>query len=323
MDENKEVLTTQAEEAAQEAAAETGEAVEAAEDAAEEKAAELEVVEEDDAEASSENEDAAPAKKPFPLQKTVIIALVIVALTAIIALVITVFFNKGVTGEWRFDPTENAAATADEATKDESQPELAYYFKFNNDGTVSLSLGSTTNYGTYTLSKNEDGKQIMSLSLTNLSGDFYYETSGNLLTGRSLKLTYTADETSVLNLHSGKQVKPEIKREGEFKPKKELTGNWVYSDQMYGYTISFDIREDGTLLYTEDSSYTNPYTMAEVYSVYTIDGIYEYDDSTITFKYYDITDREVVIVYELKDGGLMINGNVFTRDGVATADSAK
>lgn len=335
MDENKEVLTPQAEESAQEAAAEATEAVaEAAEETAEEAAEaaeetaeavdgeaeeaapELNIVE-DGSEATEITEEV-PKKKGFPLQKTIIIALVIVALAAITALVITVFFNQGVTGEWSLNPNENAAATADEP-----QSTITYYFRFNNDKTVSLTLGSTTTYGTYELSKSDDGQNLMTLSLPNLSGDFYYETSGNLFAGRTLKLTYTSDDSTVLNLHSSKLQKHEFERKEEFKPKEELIGNWVYSDEMYGVTISFDIKKDGTLLYTEDSSYTNPYTKAEVYSVYTIEGIYDYDDSTITLTYYDIMDEQIVIAYEQKDGALYINGNAFTKDGVATVDSAK
>ena len=350
MDENKEALTTQADEAAEQEAAEIAETAENAEQAAEETAEETaeeateeaaEAVEEkaeelDDGaadESAVDNTDTSDAaentvgaaaeeapKKKFPLQKTLIIALVIVALTAVAALVINVFFNKGVTGEWRFNPYETESNSA---TSDEPDNSVYYYFKFNNDGSATLSLGSTTRYGSYSLSKNDKGENIITLSLGNISGDFTYEASGNLFTGRKLKLTYATNTDAVLNLYSDSKKPHEFERKDEFKPSETLTGNWMYTDTMYGVTISFNLKDDGTVTYTEDMSYSNPSSDEQVVSIYTIDGIYDYTDTTFTLHYYDIADQEVTITYESKDGAMIINGNAFTKDGVATADSAK
>lgn len=355
MEENKNILdnvsgelTEEASETAQaaaEEAAETAEeAAETAEDAAEETENPTEAdgtpAEEEAAEAAddafgdgfdgvTESEpEAAEAPKKKLLMKPIVISIAIVVIAVVAALAVNLFFNSGIEGTWHYSRT--VSVMDDGATSDEpSSITIDYYFDFGSDGTLTETIGTVTSKGTYETHKTEDGKAVMTVTLTDpvTSGNFYdgellITTGGNIFTGRKLTLTSTEDETVSIELVRENYTAPEIPREGEFTPSEELTGTWVYD--VSPYYLTYEFRSDGTAVYHQVAPVMNYYTYTMSDFDITMSGIYDYTSDTITMSYYFTQMSSQDIQYTVKDKNtLIINNFEFVRQGTSTADSAE
>jgi len=343
LDENKEfnnetvseenVTNTEAE--AAETAAEVTEAAEDAAEAAEEAAEEsAEVISEADTafgEELAEVEADAPAeapKKKSLIMKPVLIAAGIVIVVALAALVIRLFFNTGLDGTWHY--VRQVPMLASDATSDEAveNVDVDYYFTFSGSE-VKATIGTVTSKGTYEVHKNDDGKSVMTMELTDLItsynflpyGEYEVNVSGNAFTGRKLTLTTASDESATIEMTSASYSAPEIKRENDFTPVESIQGKWIFNQE--GYDLSYEFSKDGTATYHEKVSQMNMYTGANMTIDYTIEGIYDVNDTSITMHFYYTKDSSMDITYQSDGDTLYINGFPFVKEGTATSAEAE
>lgn len=241
-------------------------------------------------------------KKGF-IQLPVIISLAILILVALGFLVFKVFFNTSIVGTWTVKDT----ATADEATTATSDEIAKNYYTFDDDGTASIHLGTMKMIGTYSLSTSEEGTKTVEISIPSaLEGTFEYDVTGNEITGRTLTLKDTYYGQSI-DLESTKLVIPEMKPDADFKPSEKLTGKWTYDDGYY--KMSYELREDGTATVSQSD-------------ILFADGVYNYNDSTITIKYYTNQEVTMELNYELKDNSIIIDGIQFVKDTGSSTDES-
>lgn len=319
----EEAVAETAEETA-EAAAETADNAEEAVDGAAEEVTETA---EDTAEAVTDeaalSEIEAPKKKPM-LQKTIVISLIIVCLAAVAAVVIGLFFNNDVTGTWhlvRQVEVSSEAATSDEAG---NKLNVDYYFTFNKDGSVTSTIGTVTGKGTYTMSKDENGNNVINMNMYDtltqyfLNGDYTVEYSGNIFTGKKMKFTMADNAERNYEFESASYKAPELKREGEFEKNDELVGKWVYSTGEFN--LIYEFKEDGTAAYTEQAMTINPYTYTPINVDIEMRGIYSVKDSTVTISYYFLEQSDKDITVKADGDVLYINNYPFVREGAATPD---
>ena len=298
----EEAVAETAEETA-EAAAETADNAEEAVDGATEEVTETA---EDTAEAVTDeaalSEIEAPKKKPM-LQKTIVISLIIVCLAAIAAVVIGLFFNNDVTGTWHLV----------------RQVEVS-----NKDGSVTSTIGTVTSKGTYTMSKDENGNNVINMNMYDtltqyfLNGDYTVEYSGNIFTGKKMKFTMADNAERNYEFESASYKAPELKREGEFEKNDELVGKWVYSTGEFN--LIYEFKEDGTAAYTEQAMTINPYTYTPINVDIEMRGIYSVKDSTVTISYYFLEQSDKDITVKADGDVLYINNYPFVREGAATPD---
>ena len=303
----------EAQETVQEAAEETGEAVSDAADTAEQAVAEAE-----------EAVPAVPEKKKPMLQKPIIIACVIVVAALLGVLIFNLFFNTKIEGTWHY--ARQVPMMADNATSDE--PEMTtvdYYFSFTGDK-VSATIGNVTSHGTYALSKNAEGKSMLTMDLVDTLtsynflpyGEYQVSFSGNAFTGRKMVLTTDQNGEATIEMESAGFKAPKVEREGEFKPNDAIIGTWVF--QQEGFDLKYDFEKDGTATYEEKVSQMNPYTGTMMNTDYTIDGIYEVTDDVITLKFIYTKESSMDIAYSMEGDTLYVNGYPFVREGAATVD---
>lgn len=242
-------------------------------------------------------------KKKGVIQLPVIISLAILILVALGFLVFKVFFNTSIVGTWTVKDT----ATADEATTATSDEIAKNYYTFEDDGTASIHLGTMKMIGTYSLSTSEEGTKTVEISIPSaLEGTFEYDVTGNEITGRTLTLKDTYYGQSI-DLESTKLVIPEMKPDADFKPSEKLTGKWTYDDGYY--KMSYELREDGTATVSQSD-------------ILFADGVYNYNDSTITIKYYTNQEVTMELNYELKDNSIIIDGIQFVKDTGSSTDES-
>ena len=355
MDDNKEILNQNAE--AAEAAAEQAqsEVFENAENAAEniaEATSEAENAAESEAQlpefpGAFESDGAAlqaPKQKKRLIQTPVLIAFILVCAVAVGFFVFKLFLNNDVAGTWVYKYPQPTAeemmgleSTIDEADRDY----VDYYFDFQStpadlgenssaEGAriAKVTIGTLTYEGYYLTSTGDDGSTL-SVTVPNvMTGSFTYELSGNIFTGREMKLISPyADESGdgEFIFKSASLNIPKIEREGEFKPDEKLYGKWIYDDGTN--ILSYDFREDGTAQYAEKISSASMYGEPMVSKI-NLDAIYTCEDGTFTLYYY-YTDlyvsgsaNEMAATYSLDGDKLTINGIEFVREGASTSDEA-
>lgn len=252
-----------------------------------------------------------PKNNKKVLQHSIIIAGAIVVALVVALLVWKCFFNFGIQGTWVVDNSASAdEVTTSSATGDEAA--VAYYtFTDDKDSSgnkiAEISLGTMTMKGTYSTSKSDDGKQTLTVSISYFfTGEYTYEISGNMLTGRKLTLK-SSDGQYSYKFNSATVKKPDLKPKSDFKANSKLTGEWNMSD--YGITYKFN--EDGTVNINESDQLL-------------VDGIYSYNDNKITVTYYASTKTDMDISYAL-DGKdtLVLNGLGYSRVTQASKDEAK
>ena len=270
-----------------------------------------------------------PQKAKPTVMKPILIAAGIVLVVALAVIVIRLFFNSSVEGTWHYVrevPMMSAEATDDEAVEN---VKVDYYFTFKGNNEVSATIGTITSNGTYEITKNAEGKSAITMNLTDLItsynflvyGEYDLSVSGNAFTGRKLVMSTAQSEDATIEMESASYTAPEVKRENEFTPNDEITGKWEF--QQEGYNLSYVFTNDGKALYREHVTQTNPYTGMDMTIDYTIDGIYDVTDDTITVHFIYTKESSMDIVYTLEDNTLYINGFPFVKEGTSTADSAE
>ena len=270
-----------------------------------------------------------PQKSKPLVMKPILIAAGIVLVVALAVIVIRLFFNSSVEGTWHYVrevPMMAADATSDEAVETVN---VDYYFTFEGNNKVSATIGTITSRGTYEITKNAEGKSAITMNLTDLItsynflpyGEYDLSVSGNAFTGRKLVMTTSQSESATVEMESASYTAPKIERENEFTTNDDIVGKWNFSQE--GYDLSYDFAKDGTVKYSEYVTQTNPYTGMDMTIDYTINGIYEATDNTITVHFIYTKDSSMDIVYTLENNTLYINGFPFVKEGTATADSAE
>lgn len=249
------------------------------------------------------NASVAVKKKKSFIQLPVIISLAILILVALGFLVFKVFFNTSVVGTW----TVKITASADEATTATADEAAKNYYTFEDDGTASIHLGSMRMMGTYSLNTSDEGTKTIDISIPSaLEGSFEYTVTGNEIAGRTLTLKDTYYGQSI-DLESAKLVIPELKPDAGFKPNDKLTGKWVYDDGYY--KMSYELNDDGTATVNQSD-------------ILFADGVYNYNDNTITIKYFTNQESVMELNYELKDNSIIINGIQFKKDTGSSSDES-
>ena len=283
MDENKEILTSEneAENTNTDTTAETTENTTFVADEP------TESEEMSFAETEPANENGVIAQQPKKksiIQLPIIIGIVIVAVAAATLFVIKGFFDTSIVGTWieSVDVTGNSASS-DEASK------VDVYYTFNGDNTLSYRIGSMVWNGTYTVSKDDSGKQTLAMTLNGNETSCNYAVSGNMFSGRTLELS-TSTAANKVKLKSGSEVKPELKVDKDFKADKKITGSWTYDNGYAKMTYKFN--DDGTYLIK---------------------------NGTIIIKYYYTDEVEMDVAYSVESNGLKLNDILYTKDD----DSAK
>lgn len=279
----------------------------------------------------AETEADVPAKteeKKSIIMKPILIAAGIVIVVALAALVIRLFFNTGLDGTWHY--VRQVPMLASDATSDEAveNVDVDYYFTFSGSE-VKATIGTVTSKGTYEVHKNDDGKSVMTMELTDLItsynflpyGEYEVSVSGNAFTGRKLTLTTASDESATIEMTSASYSAPEIKRENDFTPVESIQGKWIFNQE--GYDLSYEFSKDGTATYHEKVSQMNMYTGANMTIDYTIEGIYDVNDTSITMHFYYTKDSSMDITYQSDGDTLYINGFPFVKEGTATSAEAE
>ncbi len=247
--------------------------------------------------------DKTPAKKKKPLlQIPIIIAIVIVAVAAIVLLVFKCFFNQSVVGTWELDTTPTASA--DEAsTSSGEEPKIKEYFIIESDGKLTIKEDSMQLLCTYTTDVSDDGSKLLTCSTPNGEIAYNYEISGNVFTGRTLTLTISNNASDGSNnsftfKESAVDI-PQLEPDKDFKPNDKIVGSWKFDNGMAFQTLTFN--EDGTAEYNQND-------------MLVVNGIYTYDDKTITLSYYyNGEEVPMEMSYEINDKGLLINDYLHTK----------
>ena len=276
---------------------------------------------------AEEEEKPAPAKKSI-ITKPILIAACIVLVAAAAVLIIKLFFNTGLDGTWHYIrqvPMMASNATDDEAIEN---VDVDYYFTFSGNE-VKATIGTVTSKGTYEVTKNDEGKSVMTMELTDLItsynflsyGEYEVNVSGNAFTGRKLTLSTPSDETATIEMESATYKAPEITRENEFTPVEAVQGKWIFNQE--GYDLSYEFTKDGKATYHEKLSQMNMYTGANMTIDYSIDGIYDVTDTAITMHFYYTKDSSMDITYQSEGDTLYINGFPFVKEGTATSAEAE
>lgn len=245
---------------------------------------------------------AVAVKKKRLIHAPIIISIVILLAVVASFFIYKGFFNTSVVGSW----TVKNTASADEAVQDTDAPKSYYTFKDN--GEASITIGSMSMVGTYSLTENqEDGTHAIEVYIPSvMQGAFQYEVSGNVFSGRTLVLTDTYYGQNY-EFESANLVIPELKPEDNFKANEKLVGTWTYDD---GYNkLSYEFRKDGTA------------TINQMDMLFA-EGVYSFTDEKIVIKYMAYDESEMVINYMFDKDKLIIDGYMFVKEDPASADQA-
>ena len=308
-EETVEVTAEEATEAVEETAEE---ATEATEEAVEEAAEEAQEAVEEAAETVDETvgEGAEPAKKSKLLQRTIIISAAIVICAVLVAIVCRLFFFNGIVNTnllggaketcWHYSTPVSTGYTA---TTDEAQT-ADYYFIFEPDGTLKIEIGSFEYDGVYSTQyltdetapdKDSVGKPVVSIENTNsIDGMYFYEVSGNVFTGKTMKLTSTSSDKVVFDFDDKAYTSPKIEREGEFSKDEKVVGSWTNKNEYASQTLKFNA--DGSYSISTKTS-----TSKQVEN-----GLYNCKDGSITLSSYYIATQSQSFKYTVTDDQLTI-----------------
>lgn len=230
------------------------------------------------------------AKKKFPIQVPIIISFFIVLALALGFLVFKCFFNTSVCGSWSFDN----ASTSDEAQTLES------FLIFEPDGVAAITQGSMKMTGVYKVEQNE-GVNTLTLDIPYVASTTYnYTITGNEFTGRELTISIPEYSESTQTLISRKYTAPKLEVSKDFKPNEKITGKWkddLEFNETFEYNYIYEFREDGTVLINQADQLF-------------VEGVYTYDEDTITVSYYTGELTEMVLTYEFADDILVINSQI-------------
>lgn len=262
-----------------------------------------------------------PVKKKSKLMAPIIISVAIVAVAAIAALVMMLFFNKNIDGSWYYEqevPTGYAESSADEPPT----VKIGYYFVFEGNNKLTVKSGSTSGSGTYTFRTGSVegepiGEPVVDLNfidpLSNqpITQTFKAEISGNVFTGKKLKLTSLTNNEFSLNLESKNYEKPELKLEGDFVADKETEGKWITVQNGYGvtYTMSYEFKSDGTvsIVTVQKISSAMSGSGKDIEYTVTIDGVYTCNKGKFEITYnMGGENQKAELPYAVKEKGNML-----------------
>lgn len=203
-----------------------------------------------------------PPKKKRTLMAPIIVSLCIVLVAVAAVLIIKVFFNNGIEGSWYYEreiQTEYTTSTTDEPPTEK----VGYYFIFEGNGKLTVKSGTISGSGSYTyrtgsVEGEPIGKPVVDISYvdplyrTPVEASMAVEVSGNIFSGKTLKLSSFENAESSVTFTSKNYEMPELKLDNDFVADKELEGKWVIGQSSYGvyYSMVYDIRSDGTMTVT-------------------------------------------------------------------------
>lgn len=234
-------------------------------------------------------------KKKGALQKTIIIAACIL-LTAVIAFfVYYAFFAHSIVGDW-----------------DYKSEDLTYHYKFKNDGTVTMSLGSVEFVGQYATESNTEGGMNITVNLYygEIGGEMTYEITGSRILGNQVLTLKNGATEQTLTQSTQVNFKKMLDVPEENKIDENLIGEWEYTFEDYGgITYKFIFNKDGTMQ-------INQYDSVIYNCVYSADG------SNINCSFLTTEETTQDIPYTCDGTTLDIMGLKCLRSGAATADQA-
>lgn len=247
-------------------------------------------------------EAAEPAKKKFPLQVPVIIALCLVAAALIGYFVYSAFFLR--------EPEGVTWAAEIEG--------ITYYLDFNTDNTFKAHIGSIEVDGTYHKSKNQPKQDLTGATVDEtqkvdtISLDFQiayfvpgyaaeYEITGSRILGNQV-FHGTYGQGLEFTMQQAKWQKPEIEKPADLQIDEDLVGTWVfnYSGEDI-YKLTFD--KDGNMSFTKFQEGT------------TYNGTYTISNGQINFTYVVADSTVVPLDYSLSGDILSCLNVNFVREG--------
>ncbi len=274
-----------------------------------------------------------PAKKKSKLMAPIIISVAIVAVAAIAALVMMLFFNKNIDGTWYYEQ-EVQTGYAESSADEPPTVKIGYYFIFEGNNKMTVKSGSASGSGTYTFRTGSvegepigepvvDLNFIDPLSSQPITQTFKAEISGNVFTGKKLKLTAISNDQLTLNFDSKNYEKPELKRDGDFVADKETEGKWITVQNGYGvtYTMSYEFKSDGTvsIVTVQKIDATMSGSGKDLEYTVTIDGIYSCNKGKFEITYnMGGENQKADLPYAVKE-----KGNVLTITGAQDIDYYK
>ncbi len=315
MDENKELLTPDTDTENTENTEITDSAAEAAEPsfAEAEMAAEKAAAEADGDSPVLEEIPLVPGKSKV-LQRTIVISAAIVICAVLFAVICRLFLFNGVVNtnlfgskaetSWHYSAPVQTGMTA---TADEPQT-ADYYFVFEPDDTLKIQIGSFEYFGNYTLRRLTDddvtdsedgkanvGKAVVDIENTNsIDGVYYYDVSGNVFTGKTMKLTNIYSEEMAFEFDDKAASPIEIKREGEFNKDDNAVGSWTNKNEMASQTLTFN--GDGTYNITTKTANSKQVE----------NGLYSCDDGKVTLSSFYLETRSQSFKYTVDGEKLTI-----------------
>ena len=307
-EETVEETAEEAAETAQEVTQTAEDAVDAAADTAEDTVeATAEEITDDLADDESEQDAVSeeitePAKKKFPLQVPVIIALCLVAAALIGYFVYSAFFLR--------EPEGVTWSTEIEG--------ITYYLDFNTDNTFKAHIGSIEVDGTYHKSKNQPKQDLTgatvdeSQKVDTISLDYQiayfvpgysaeYEITGSRILGNQV-FHGTYGQGLDFTMQQAKWQKPDIEKPADLQIDENLVGTWVfnYSGEDI-YKLTFD--KDGNMSFKKFQEGT------------TYNGTYTISNGQINFTYVVADSTVVPLDYSLSGDILSCMNVNFVREG--------
>ena len=271
----------------------------------------------------------------FRLRAPAIIAAVILLATVLCFACWGIFFNRSLHGKWTLDFTV-------------SDKDYSVTLEFNNDGTCYFHNGGMIYKGNYTTSEDQNGRSKLRVNCTSfgqpfISSDFYYEFSGNAITGRKLVLTdlsgliFSPDdlsEESTQASDSKKSAADYLEENGKryyiyaldsndsYETKlspldgaidEKLTGIWLESSADSNYDNTFAFNADGTYQITyRDLIYKGCYAAKDGSCVFNLVSL----DGTVANNALDYTFDEDKLVITVNDvpATLVPTDNIYAFD---------
>ena len=252
--------------------------------------------------------DTIAAKERIHIQTPVIIASVILLAAILFFACWSIFFNKSLKGSWTLNFTA-------------SDKDCAVTMSFENDGTCYLQSGGTIYKGSYTTNSADNGRSKLSASYTSfgqpfINSNFYYDLSGNSITGRRLHLTdlsgmvFRPDDLSDDGSTSKKDAADYIEENG----KRYYIYTLNYSDSYETKYTPLDGATDEKLIgiwfeRSSDSNYDNTFA-------FNADGTYQITYRDIIYKgCYAAKDGTCVFNLVQADGSAINNSLDYSFDG--------
>ena len=268
---------------------------------------------------AAESTNAVSSKKRLRIQTPVIIAAAILLVTLLFFGCWGIFFNKSLKGSWTLNFTV-------------SERDCSLTFGFENDGTCEMYYGGTIYNGTYTESDAENGHHKLNMKFksygtTFIDTDFYYDLTGNSISGRKLVLTDLGgfifapdkiDETSAEESDAKKKATDFVEENGmryyvytldsiESPEAKCVPLDGAIDDKLVGIWLDDreDSRYDSTFSFNADGTYQITYRDL-IYK-----GCYAAKDGTCVFNLVqaDGTAQNNTLDYSFEDDKLVITIN--------------